>query len=60
MSCDLLTAAHEELSGLFDHAQAALDPWASDNYQYDDGYTSGLAKALAILESHMKGAADGA
>ena len=32
-----------------------LDPWASDNYQYDDGYTSGLAQALAIIESHLKG-----
>lgn len=55
MSSDPLTAAHEELNGLFERTQAALDPWTSNNYQYDDGYTSGLAQALAIIESHMKG-----
>ena len=55
MSSDPLTAAHTELNELFEHKQAELDPWTSDNYQYDDGYTSGLAQALAILESHMKG-----
>lgn len=55
MSSDPLTAAHEELSNLFERTQAELDPWTSDNYQYDDGYTSGLAQALAIIESHMKG-----
>lgn len=53
MSSDPLTAAHKELNELFERTQAALDPWTSDNYQYDDGYTSGLAKALAILESHI-------
>lgn len=42
MSSDLLTAAHEELNGLFERTQAALDPW-----------TSGLAKALAIIKSHL-------
>lgn len=57
MSSDPLKAAHAELNELFEHEQAALDPWASDNYTYDDGYTSGLARALAILESHMKGSA---
>lgn len=55
MSGAPLNAAHEELNGLFERTQAALDPWTSDNYQYDDGYTSGLAKARAIIESHMKG-----
>lgn len=54
MSSDPLTAAHTELNELFDREQAELDPWTSDNYQYDDGYTSGLAQALAILESHMR------
>lgn len=52
---DVLTAALAELNELFEHKQAELDPWTSDNYQYDDGYASGLAKALAIIESHMKG-----
>lgn len=51
MSSDPLNAAHAELSNLFERKQAELDPWTSDNYQYDDGYTSGLAEALAILES---------
>lgn len=51
MSSDQLNAAHAELSNLFERKQAELDPWTSDNYQYDDGYTSGLAEALAILES---------
>ena len=55
MSSDPLTAAHKELSELFERTQSELDPWTSDNYQYDDGYTSGLAQALAIIESHMKG-----
>ena len=55
MSSDTLTAAHKELSELFERTQSELDPWTSDNYQYDDGYTSGLARALAIIESHMKG-----
>ena len=54
MSSDPLTAAHEELSNLFERKQAELDPWTSDNYQYDDGYTSGLAEALAIIEGHMR------
>ena len=53
MSSDPLTAAHKELSELFERTQSELDPWTSDNYQYDDGYTSGLAKALAILESRQ-------
>lgn len=53
MSSDTLTAAHKELSELFERTQTELDPWTSDNYQYDDGYTSGLAKALAILESRQ-------
>ena len=55
MSGDPLNAAHAELDELFERKQAELDPWASDNYQYDDGYTSGLAQALAIIESHLKG-----
>ena len=58
MSSDPLTAAHKELSELFERTQAALDPWTSNNYQYDDGYTSGLAKALAILESRQTKATD--
>lgn len=53
MSSDPLTAVHKELSELFERTQSELDPWTSDNYQYDDGYTSGLAKALAILESRQ-------
>ena len=53
MSGDPLTAAHKELSELFERTQTELDPRTSDNYQYDDGYTSGLAKALAIIESHL-------
>ncbi len=52
---DILTAALAKLNELFERKQAELDPWASDNYQYNDGYTSGLAKALAIIESHLKG-----
>ena len=57
MSGDPLTASHAELSGLFERTQAALDPWTSEHYEYDVGYVSGLAKALAILESHMQGGA---
>ena len=53
MSSDPLNAAHAELSNLFERKQAELDPWTSDNYQYDDGYTSGLAEALAIIESRQ-------
>ena len=53
MSSDPLNAAHAELSNLFERTQTELDPWTSDNYQYDDGYTSGLAKALAIIESRQ-------
>ena len=53
MSGDPLNAAHAELDELFERTQAALDPWASEHYEYDDGYTSGLAKALAILESRQ-------
>lgn len=53
MSGDPLTAAHKELSELFERTQTELDPRTSDNYQYDDGYTSGLAKALAIIESRQ-------
>ena len=52
MNGDPLNAAHAELNELFEHEQAALDPWTSDDYAYD--YTSGLARALAILESHMR------
>lgn len=54
MNGDPLNAAHAELNELFEHEQAALDPWTSDDYAYDDGYTSGLARAFAILESHMR------
>lgn len=54
MNGDPLNAAHAELNELFEHEQAALDSWTSDDYAYDDGYTSGLARALAILESHMR------
>lgn len=54
MNGDPLNAAHAELNELFEPEQAALDPWTSDDYAYDDGYTSGLARALAILESHMR------
>ena len=53
MSSDPLNAAHAELSNLFERKQAELDPWTSEHYQYDDGYTSGLAEALAILESRQ-------
>lgn len=53
MSGAPLNAAHEELNGLFERTQAALDPWISEHYEYDDGYTSGLARALAIIESHQ-------
>ena len=54
MSGNPLNAAHEELNDLFERTQAALDPWTSEHYERVDGYTSGLAKALAILESHMR------
>lgn len=53
MSSDTLTAAHKELSELFERTQTELDPWTSEHYEYDDGYTSGLAKALAIIENHQ-------
>lgn len=53
MSGDPLNAAHAELDELFERTQAELDPWTSEHYEYDDGYTSGLARALAILESHI-------
>ena len=49
MSSDPLNAAHKELSELFERTQSELDPWTSEHYEYYDGYTSGLAKALAIL-----------
>lgn len=52
---DILTAALAELNELFERKQAELDPWTSEHYEYDDGYTSGLAQALAIIESHLKG-----
>ena len=42
MSGAPLNAAHEELNGLFERTQASLDPW-----------TSGPAKALAIIKSHL-------
>lgn len=51
---DILTAALAELNELFERTQASLDPWTSEHYEYDDGYTSGLAKALAIIEGHMR------
>ena len=54
MSGDPLNAAHKELNDLFERTQASLDPWTSEHYEYDDGYTSGLAKALAIIEGHMR------
>lgn len=54
---DPLHAALAELNELFDREQAELDPWTSPNYDYDDGYTSGLAQAIAIIEYHI-GAAD--
>lgn len=50
---DILTAALAELNELFDRKQAGLDPWTREHYEYDDGYTSGLARALAIIESHQ-------
>ncbi|PKV05727.1 hypothetical protein CQR51_0971 [Bifidobacterium pseudolongum subsp. globosum] len=50
---DILTAALAELNELFERKQAELDPWTSEHYEYDDGYTSGLAKALAVLESRQ-------
>lgn len=53
MNDDTLHAALAEITDLFNHRQAALDPWTSDNYHYDDGYTSGLAQAIAIIEAHM-------
>ena len=52
---DSLTAVHAELNELFDRKQTELDPWTSEHYEYDDGYTSGVARALAIIESHLKG-----
>lgn len=54
MSDDTLRAALAEILDLFNHRQAALDQWNSDHYDYDDGYTSGLAQAIAIIEAHMK------
>lgn len=53
MTDDTLHAALAEITDLFTHRQAALDPWTSSHYDYDDGYTSGLAQAIAIIEAHM-------
>ena len=49
---DPLHAALAELNELFDSKVAELDARTSNNYAYDDGYTDGLAKAIAILEYH--------
>ncbi|MEF2736419.1 MAG: hypothetical protein U0N15_04235 [Bifidobacterium choerinum] len=53
MNDDTLHAALAEISELFERRQTALDPWTSDHYDYDDGYTSGLAQAIAIIEAHI-------
>ncbi|WP_026645565.1 hypothetical protein [Bifidobacterium sp. AGR2158] len=58
MSDDTLRDALAEIRDLFSHRQAALDPWTSDHYDYDDGYTSGLAQAIAIIEAHMNAQPD--
>lgn len=50
MNADGFTAAYQEIDQLFDRLEADRDPWD----QYWDGYTSGLAKALAIIENHME------
>ncbi|ATU20830.1 hypothetical protein [Bifidobacterium choerinum] len=52
MPDDPLNAALAEITNLFTRRQKALDPWTSDHYDYDDGYTSGLAQAIAIIEAH--------
>lgn len=53
MPDDPLNAALAEITNLFNRRQKALDPWTSDHYDYDDGYTSGLAQAIAIIEAHL-------
>lgn len=54
-----LLAALAEINDLFTSRQTALDPWTSDHYDYDDGYTSGLAQAIAIIEAHLDGTRGG-
>ena len=58
MHGDTLHAALAEITDLFNRRQTALDPWTSDHYDYDDGYTSGLAQAIAIIEAHMNAQPD--
>lgn len=53
MHDDTLHAALAEITDLFNRRQTSLDPWTSDHYDYDDGYTSGLAQAIAIIEAHL-------
>lgn len=53
MNNNPLRAALAEINDLYTRREHALDPWTSDNYQYDDGYTSGLAQAIAIIEAHL-------
>lgn len=40
MSGAPLNAAHEELNGLFERTQAALDPWASEPQGFKGGFGS--------------------
>lgn len=49
MSDDALTAAYQEIDQLFDKLEADRDPFD----EYWGGYTSGLAKALAIIDAHV-------
>lgn len=50
---DPLHTALAEINDLYTHREQARDPWTSDHYDYDDGYTSGLAQAIAIIEAHL-------
>lgn len=54
---DPLREALAVLNELFDSKYAELDARTSSNYAYDDGYTDGLSKAIAIIE-YYTGMAD--
>ena len=48
---DRFAAAYREIGQLFDQLETNREQWD----QYQDGYTSGLAKALAIIDAHVGG-----
>lgn len=51
LSVDRFAAAYREIGQLFDQLETNREQWD----QYQDGYTSGLAKALAIIDAHVGG-----